>query len=410
MTVFWNILFTPLHIINANTANTGIVKQQDIRFGLTSALLHNGYFSYDYGDKDHGQLWWYDEYGIDLGQPVTDELFIQNSDVSSPAVIQREFEHGLAIVNSTKQEQTVILDGEYEKIKGIHDPIVNNGAIISETIIGAEDGLVLLKTFATLEDVVFTNGHFARLLRPDGTRVRNGFFVFEQAYDGGDQIAHIDVNNNGKKDLLVASQNKITVWRDDGQLYMRLFPYTTSYQGDLSIALGDITGDGELEIIVAPKGTYPLPIKVYSRHGVKVREEWYPFGKEYRGGYTVAVGNVLGKSPQEIIVGSGQGNASQIAIINDEGEIKATWPVFESSFRGGISVAAGNVDGQGYDEIVVGAGKGKQPFIRVYDSVGKQLYDQFLAYSALGTSGIDVQVVDVNFDGQEDIIGLSDGI
>jgi len=36
---------------------------QRMRYGLTSALMGDGLFSYDYGGDRHGNLWWYDEFG-----------------------------------------------------------------------------------------------------------------------------------------------------------------------------------------------------------------------------------------------------------------------------------------------------------------------------------------------------------
>ncbi len=36
-------------------------------FGLT--LMRDGYTAYEWGDTDHGQTWWYDEYDFDLGVP-----------------------------------------------------------------------------------------------------------------------------------------------------------------------------------------------------------------------------------------------------------------------------------------------------------------------------------------------------
>ena len=103
----------------------------------------------------------------------------------------------MAVVNSTNKKQTVELGGEYEKIHGTQDPEINDGSIITETAVDGYDGLLLLKTFVTLNDVLFTNGDFARFFRANGERARNGFFIFEEGYDGGDQIIRIDLNGNG---------------------------------------------------------------------------------------------------------------------------------------------------------------------------------------------------------------------
>ncbi len=42
-----------------------------MRFGLTSALLGNGEFEYAFGSTWWGQTWWYEEYNLDIGEPVS---------------------------------------------------------------------------------------------------------------------------------------------------------------------------------------------------------------------------------------------------------------------------------------------------------------------------------------------------
>lgn len=60
----------PFNLINTTTENDGIIDYQEMRFGLTSTLMGNGYFSYDYGANDHSQHWWFDEYSVELGAPT----------------------------------------------------------------------------------------------------------------------------------------------------------------------------------------------------------------------------------------------------------------------------------------------------------------------------------------------------
>ncbi len=44
---------------------------QRMRYGLTSALMGDGLFSYDYGADWHGNAWWYDEFGMTPGYTAT---------------------------------------------------------------------------------------------------------------------------------------------------------------------------------------------------------------------------------------------------------------------------------------------------------------------------------------------------
>ncbi len=407
---FQGAILPRVNIINANTSNTGQSNNyKKMRFGLTSALLENGYYSFDYGDKDHGQLWWYDEYDIDLGQPVG--LAVSQSVNSSykPDVWQRDFEHGVVIVNSTNVEQTIDLGGDYEKLRGKQDASVNDGSIVSELDIAGKDGQLLLKTFATINDAVFRNGDFIRFLRPDGSKARNGFFVFESGYEGGIQMAHIDLDGNGARDLLIVSRGKLEAWRDDGMLLIREFPYTANFTGDLKVAVGDFDNDGKrMEVAVAPANGSAQPIKIYHYDGSAMIENLLPLGKKYKGGLTVALGQDSAGAGR-LVVGSGQGKEPKVFIYDIQMKLKKTWLAFERAFLGGVNVATGNVDGKPGDEVVVGAGKGKAPIIKVFDFSGKQLYSDFRAYTTVSKSGIEVLAADVDFDGRAEIIAQGSG-
>lgn len=77
------------------------------RLGLgTTLLLDGGYFGFDRGDCLHGQLWWFDEYDLDLGRPLAD----YRSDRFGRGSLSREFEHGIVIVNPT--EASIEVPGE----------------------------------------------------------------------------------------------------------------------------------------------------------------------------------------------------------------------------------------------------------------------------------------------------------
>ena len=401
-----------VNFINANTNNTGNkTNYRLMRFGLTSALLEDGYYSFDFGDQDHGQLWWYDEYDVGLGDPLGRSASAQGSSAYQPDVWRREFAHGLTIVNSSPSKKIVQLGGDFEKIHGTQDTGVNDGSIVSEVAIPASDGVVLLKTFESVNDMLFENGAFLRFFRADGSKARNGFFAFDESQAGGKQVARIDLNGNGLRELVVASDTKLEVWRDDGQLYMRAWPYTANYKGKLSLAVGDLNSDGRGEIYVAPIAGYALPIQVYSRHGAFYRQDWYPFGRGYRGGYSVAIREVTGRPwENELVIGVGKGVRPMVHAFNRSYQLQRSWLAFEPGFLGGIDVAGGDVDGDGSDEVIVGAGPGKKPLIRVFDPFGNRLFGEITAYSASNLPGVRVEALDVDFDGKDDIVGMSAGL
>ena len=68
-----------------------------MRLGLVgSMLLDNGYFGFDRGDCLHGQLWWFDEYNVDMG----DALGPYSKNPYGKRTFSREFKNGLVILNN----------------------------------------------------------------------------------------------------------------------------------------------------------------------------------------------------------------------------------------------------------------------------------------------------------------------
>ena len=70
----------------------------------------------------------------------------------------------------------------------------------------------------------------------------------------------------------------------------------------------------------------------------------------------------------------------------------------------GVTVATGDVNGDGIEDIVVASGRGGKPIVEVYDGRNLRKLGSFEAYSTTFTGGVSVAVADVNGDGRPDII------
>ncbi len=392
-------IYSPsVNIINANTANRGDERQyKTMRFGLASTLMGDGYYSFDYGDTNHGQLWRYDEYETDLGRPVGEASALHGAKDFGVDVWQREFDHGLALVNATSLTEVVELDGEYEKIHGVGDRVVNDGAIVSRVSLPEHDGLLLLKSFSLLHDVAYSNGAFVRFFHADGTRARNGFFAFDDMGNGGDQVGRIDMNGDGKRDSIRATKNKLIATRNDGLLFTKLYPYTANFLGNLSFTVG------KQKLLLAPTfGAQPLRFYTYS--GERVGADWLPLGATYAFGYTAAVGVVPGAGEEAIVLAPGTGGQPMIRIYGENQRLFREWMAFDASVRGGLFVALGDTNGDSSNEIIVAAMEKKQPRVKVFDARGRE-QSSFFVVSASGAGVLrGVAAQDVDFDGKDDIL------
>ena len=123
---------------------------RSMRWGLTLSLMTGVYYEIIgnfYGNSQNCR-WWFDEYdgGIGirrrgyLGQP----LGSYTKAVSG--VYRRNFEHGIAINNSSSSPKTVALHGVFRKLKGTQDPTLNDGSLVSSVTVPAQDGIILLRT------------------------------------------------------------------------------------------------------------------------------------------------------------------------------------------------------------------------------------------------------------------------
>jgi hypothetical protein len=125
----------------------------------------------------------------------------------------------------------------------------------------------------------------------------------------------------------------------------------------------------------------------------------------YGEGTVTAAGDVDGDGTDEIIVSHADGVVSGYT---GDGAKLAAWVDFHPfGFASGVDLAVGDVDGDGVGEIIVGAGAdADEPAVRVYayDGLGgwSDTGISFLAYA--GGSGLKVAAGDVDGDGVDEIL------
>jgi hypothetical protein len=91
-------------------------------------------------------------------------------------------------------------------------------------------------------------------------------------------------------------------------------------------------------------------------------------------------------------------------MFNPAGTLVRSFFAFDTTFRGGVSVASGDFNGDGVDDIVTGAGRTGGPHVKLFDGATGAVLFSFFAYDAAFRGGVNVGVGDANTDGQLDII------
>ncbi len=205
----------------------------------------------------------------------------------------------------------------------------------------------------------------------------------------------------------------------ESKLLKTFTPYP-GFGGGVRLALGDVTGDNVDDVVTAPGFGGGAHIKIYNGAelllgNVVLVKEFFAFDASFRGGAFVAVGQMDPASPQnEIVVGAGESGGSHVKVFALEPvffiqappnptdyyavRFQSDFFAFDASFRGGVRVATGDVNGDGRAEVIAAAGPGGGPHVRVFDvnppnPLAIYLYihkviDEFYAYDASFRGGV----------------------
>jgi hypothetical protein len=212
------------------------------------------------------------------------------------------------------------------------------------------------------------------------------------AFSGGSNgfvgIGHLDLDGN------IITDNKF-----------QPFP---GYTGDIRVASADVNGDGVLDLIAgAGPGGGPRVVVIDGFNGRTIRD-FFAFEPSFTGGVYVAGADFNNDGFADVIVGAGEGGAPRVVVFDGaNGGRMVDDFAYEASARTGVRVAGGDFNGDGTNDLVVAAGVGGGPRVRVFDGTKLPSFSvlaDFFAYESTQRGGAYVNIGDFNGDGKADII------
>ena len=137
-----------------------------------------------------------------------------------------------------------------------------------------------------------------------------------------------------------------------------------------SLALGDLGSDGVSEILVATGYGTPTEIVALRKDGSRIGS-FAPYHPAFSGGASVALCDIDGDGVNEIVTGAGFSGGPQVRIFTNEGVATGMqFFAYDENFRGGVSVLCRDITGDGKVDIITGPGPTGGPHVKVFSSAG----------------------------------------
>lgn len=249
-----------------------------------------------------------------------------------------------------------------------------------------------------------------RILNTRTLGLKKEFSAYRSTNKYGVFVAAGDVDGDDRAEVIVGTGPKssaiVTLFTDAGRKIVSFAPFGSRSTVGVSVAVGDVDGDGKAEILTIPaSGAGSLKAFRYNATTRRVTLLGSLPAGTYRGGYTIASADLDLDGRAEVVIAKNV-NSRGLSTYRWNGSrfIRTkSFSAFPITFRSGIKVAAGDVTGDGRPEILAVAGAGYWSDVRVFTPAGRQV-SSVVPFSKSFFGGAALTTHDMNGDGQDEVL------
>lgn len=221
------------------------------------------------------------------------------------------------------------------------------------------------------------------------------FDAYGASFEGGVRLAMGDVNGDGNEEIITVPSRgsaRVHVFDFSGQLITEFEAFSDSAEvNGMFVNVGDVDGDGAEEIAVSTdRARYPS-LRLFDGDGKFLSEhEPFPMIKDEQS-VRVALADVNGDGKDEVAVSLGAGYEPIVRVFSPLDGFEQTFYAYAKTYTKGVFLSAGDLDGDGDDELVTGTDNGGGPQVQIFDGNGKWL-GTFFAYDKGFRGGVRLTV------------------
>ena len=228
--------------------------------------------------------------------------------------------------------------------------------------------------------------------------------------DGKDEILALPANNAGPQLRVykhITSNNSLL-------LSDSTFVYDSSLSIKVNFATGDLDGDGKDEVVTVPAADQPAHLRVFKKTGddpLQLLADTFVYDTNFNKGANITVGDLDGDGQDEIAVAPAQQGGPDIKIYqldsNNTLSLVTQIMAYSSAVRAGFNLAVGDLDGDAAEELIIApATSGVAPEIKAYRLENNELslVTYFQAYDQEMQAGVNIVTCDIDNDNDEDLI------